>query len=102
MAAVSLALFKQHVRADEFSDDDVLLQHYLDTAEDYVVTYTGRTAAELTTMGGGSMPKQICQAIMLIGAHWYNQRESVSIGQMNPVPDTLQALIKQFRKLADS
>ena len=32
MAVVSLALFKKHVRADDFADDDEYLQHLLDTA----------------------------------------------------------------------
>ena len=43
MAVVSLALFKKHVRADDFADDDEYLQHLLDTAESAVITATNRT-----------------------------------------------------------
>lgn len=99
MAVVSLELFKSHVRADDFAADDTLLQHYLDAAEAWVVQATNRTAAELQE--GGTFKPQIAQAILLLGAHWYNQRESVAAVEMREVPDTLQALIKPFRKLAE-
>lgn len=98
---VSLELFKKHVRADDFDDDDVYLQHLLDTAEAHVIRATNRTADELAEMGGGTFPSELMHAVMLLGAHWYNQRESVSTAQMHGVPDSLQALVKPFRRLAD-
>ena len=96
---VDLTLFKQHVKADDFADDDTYLQHLLKTATNHVIRATRRTEAELTAMGGGEFPAELQQAIMMIGAHWYNQRESDSTAQMHEVPDSLQALIKPFRKL---
>lgn len=101
MAVVSLALFKKHVRADDFADDDEYLEHLLEAAETAVITATNRSQEELEQMGGGKVPTPIKHAIMLIGAHWYNQRESVSSVQMHAVPDSLQALIKPYRKLAE-
>ena len=101
MAVVSLALFKKHVRADDFADDDEYLQHLLDTAESAVIKATNRTQEELAQMGNGNVPTPIKHAIMMLGAHWYNQRESVSSVQMHAVPDSLQALIKPYRKLAE-
>lgn len=102
MAVVSLALFKKHVRADDFADDDEYLQHLLDTAESAVITAANRTKEELAQMGNGhDVPTPIKHAIMMLGAHWYNQRESVSNVQMHAVPDSLQALIKPYRKLAE-
>lgn len=101
MAVVSLALFKKHVRADDFADDDEYLEHLLETAESAVITATNRTQEELEQMGDGEMPTPIKHAIMMLGAHWYNQRESVSSVQMHAVPDSLQALIKPYRKLAE-
>ena len=94
-----LELFKKHVRADDFADDDSYLEYLLDAAEQAVITATNRTDKELLTMGGGFLPTPIQHAIMLLGAHWYNQRESVSSVQMHSVPDTLQALIKPYRRL---
>ena len=103
MAAVSLELFKKHVRADDFADDDTYLQHLLDVAQVSVVTATNRTEDELISHagGGGGLPKPIAHAIMMLAAHWYNQRESASAVQMHQVPDSLSALIKPYRKLAD-
>ncbi len=101
MAVVSLALFKKHVRADDFADDDEYLEHLLETAESAVITATNRTQEELEQMGGGTVPTPIKHAIMMLGAHWYNQRESVSSVQMHAVPDSLQALIKPYRKLSE-
>lgn len=101
MAVVSLALFKKHVKADDFADDDEYLQHLLDTAESTVITATNRTQEELAQMGKGNVPTPIKHAIMMLGAHWYNQRESVSNVQMHAVPDSLQALIKPYRKLSE-
>lgn len=101
MTVVSLALFKKHVRADDFADDDEYLQHLLDTAESAVITATNRTQEELAQMGKGNVPTPIKHAIMMLGAHWYNQRESVSSVQMHAMPDSLQALIKPYRKLAE-
>ena len=40
-------------------------------------------------------------AVMMVAAHWYNQRESVSSVQMHTVPGTLQALVKPYVKLVE-
>lgn len=101
MSEVSLELFKKHVRADDFADDDEYLEHLLETAEETVINATGRTADELDDMGGGEFPRPILHAVMMLAAHWYNQRESDSSVQMHPVPDALQALVKPYVKLVE-
>lgn len=101
MSAVSLELFKKHVRADDFADDDEYLSYLLGAAETSIVNATNRTASELEEMGEGEFPQPLKHAIMMLGAHWYNQRESVSNTQMHTVPDALQSLIKPYRKLAE-
>lgn len=100
-SAVSLELFKKHVRSDDFAGDDDYLRYLLEAAEAHVITATNRSREELERMGGGKMPVPIRQAILMIGAHWYNQRESVAGVQMHAVPDSLQALVKPYRKLAE-
>lgn len=101
MAIVSLELFKKHVRADDFTDDDVYLQHLLDAAETSVIMSTHRTEEECLKLGNGAIPTPLVQAILMLAAHWYNQRESVSTVQMHEVPDSLSALIKPYRKLVN-
>ena len=99
MAVVSLALFKKHVRADDFADDDVYLEHLLETAEESVIMATNRTVEDLYDNYAGEFPAPLKHAVMMLAGHWYNQRESVSTVQMHEVPDSLQALIKPYRKL---
>lgn len=101
MATVSLALFKKHVRADDFADDDVYLEHLLEAAETSVITATNRSELELVEIGAGEFPAPLKQAVMMLAAHWYNQRESVAGVQMHEVPDALQSLVKPYRKLVD-
>lgn len=100
MATVDIALLKQHVRADDFSDDDTFLAFLLEAAETYVCDATNRTSDEL--LAAGKLPVTLQQAVLMIAGHWYNQREAVSGVQMSEVPYTLQALIKPYRKLVDS
>lgn len=98
MATVDIALLKRHVRADDFSEDDVYLAHLLEAAETYVCSATNRTSDELV-QADGKLPATLQQAVLMIAGHWYNQREAVSGVQMAEVPYTLQALIKPYRKL---
>lgn len=100
MSVVTLALFKKHVRADDFVDDDEYLQHLLDTAEVAVISATNCSSEELIS-GYGEFPLPLKQAIMMLAAHWYNQRESASTSQMYEVPDSLQSLVKPYRKLVN-
>lgn len=102
MASVDIALLKQHVRADDFSEDDQYLQHLLEAAEQYVCDATNRTTDELLKLGGEALPVTLQQAVLMIAGHWYNQREAVSGVQMAEVPYTLQALIKPYRKLVNN
>lgn len=102
MAELNLTLLKKHVRADDFSDDDTYLQHLLDTATEAVIKATNRTEEELHTIAGGNcLPNMLNQAVLMLAAHWYNQRESVATAQMSEVPDSMAALVKPFRKLVE-
>ena len=95
---VSIELLKKHVYADDLSGDDEILSQYLSAAEAWVVKATNRDESELTDADGHLYP-QLVQAVLLLAGHWYNQRESVSSVQMHAVPDSLQSLIKPYRKL---
>lgn len=96
MAELNLTLLKKHVRSDDGTYDDDLLEHYLDSARETVLSYAGRTQEEIGGMGCGNM---YTQAVLMLAAHWYNQRESVSSVNMSQVPDSISVLIKRFQKL---
>lgn len=100
MSAISLELFKKHVRADSFAEDDDYMRHLLDTATETVIAATNRTCEELSDMNAeGGLPSPLVQAALMLAGHWYNQREAVSGVQMHEVPYTLQALINPYTKL---
>lgn len=98
MAELSLELLKKHVRADDGTYDDDLLEHYLDSARDTVLSYAGRTCEDIGRMGCGNL---FTQAVLMLAAHWYNQRESVSSVNMSQVPDSISVLVKRFQKLSE-
>ncbi len=101
MSEVSLQLFKQHVRADDYADDDVYLQQCLDSAEEQVVTATHRSIADLKNIGGGSLPKSIVQAILLIGGSLYDHRENDAPTSYVEIPWGAASIIKNYRKLSN-
>lgn len=63
-----------------------------------MITATNRSKQDLTDISG-EFPAPLKHAIMMLAAHWYNQRESVSTAQMHEVPDSLQALVKPYTRL---
>lgn len=99
MGLVDFDLFKKHVRADDFTDDDVYLESILEAAECAVINAVNRPVTELLDMAGGELPPAIRQAILLVGGHFYNQRENVSTMAMHEVPLGATALITPFIKL---
>ncbi len=99
MAAVSLALLKKHVRADDFSDDDVLLQHYLEAATASVIKATNRTEEELMMMNYGMLPAPLVQAILVWAGDMYAHREATGPSQFHEVPYSLSAFIKPYVRL---
>lgn len=100
MSSIPLQLLKQHVRADDFADDDQYLQHLLDSAEVYIIRATQRTASELVQMGGGTLPLPLQQAVLLCAGSWYANREGVSAVPMRTVPDACWSLVQPYRALA--
>lgn len=100
MSQIALSLFKKHVYSDEYTEDDTLLQHYLNSAEEFAVGYTRRTSSELMEMGGGSSyPLPFVQAVLMLAGDWYNQREDTSTATLRPVPNGFRALVMPYRKL---
>ena len=104
MDIVTLDIFKSQVRLEsDFTLEDSYLEHLLNTAEEVVMNYINRSKDEYkdTTTGEYVFPKSLMHAVLVIAAHWYNQRETVSNAQMYEVPITLTALLKPYKKLID-
>jgi Phage gp6-like head-tail connector protein len=87
MSIVTISLLKAHIGTDELLDpsifgdiasaNDELLQHYIDAAEDYVANRLGKP---LSDPEFDPMPAAIKQAVLLVAAHFYENREASLIG----------------------
>lgn len=85
MSIVTLSLLKAHIGKDEILDpnvfgsiasaNDELLQHYIDAAEDHVANRLGKPLSDFDPM-----PAAIKQAVLLVAAHFYENREASLIG----------------------
>jgi uncharacterized phage protein (predicted DNA packaging) len=74
MALATLEQLKAQVRT-AFDDEDDLLQHYLDAAEEYVRGFVPDIGDEDSPPA--PVPNTVNQATLLIAAAWYQLRESV-------------------------
>lgn len=100
---VSLDLVKKHCVLDSYDGDDDLLTHYVEAAEEHVITLTNCSLEELKqrSADGVSLPKPLQQAVMMLAAQWYDQREANSRSKFEFVPDGVHALIMPYRKLVE-
>jgi uncharacterized phage protein (predicted DNA packaging) len=74
MALATLEQLKAQVRAD-FDDEDDLLQHYLNAAEEYVRGFVPDIGD--TDSPPQPVPDTINQATLLIAAAWFDNRETI-------------------------
>lgn len=84
----------------EFTDDDALLQRLLNTAVQAVSRYmpTGTTATTGTTSGTTEITimYDLEQVIILLAAHYYQNRNMVSFGSGQEIPYTFKFLLNHF------
>lgn len=99
MAQVTLEEFKKHAHID-YDDDDDVLTTYLAAAEEYVVRYTHRTLDDLVSLGGGTFPRQLKQAVLLIAGTYADRKENEG-SQTSELKYGATALMRQFRKLGE-
>lgn len=85
MSVVQLADMKAHLNVT-FTDDDTLIQACIDAAESYISAFcTGPTptcsdAPTPPTWPLNPMPPAVLQAIKLLVAHLYENREATLVG----------------------
>lgn len=94
-----LALFRQHVRADDLAGvDDAAARQYIDAAEQSAVSFTEREAADLIDTATGKYPAPVVQAVLLLAGHWYSSREAASDRQTAALPFGVVSLLSRYRK----
>lgn len=93
MSSVTLSLAKAHLNIDH-SGDDELLQLYIDAADAWFESQTGRKLADLDPL-----PADIKLAILKLVAFYYMQREAISFGDaVRLAPYGVQAVANSYRE----
>ena len=103
---LELEVVKKHCRIEpDFTDDDSLLTLYIGAASRYVETWTRRKMYESETSEGyADDPDSILPgddvkaAMLLLIGHWYENRETVSLGQAaTDIPFTVESLLQPYK-----
>jgi len=93
---VNVNMLKRQLNIEQdYHDDDAILQHFLDVAEQSVTTYCGVTG--LTEYTDTTMPISIHQAVILLASHFYLNRNMVSFGQGTEIPYSFRFLLDPYR-----
>ncbi len=94
---IQLYQIKKHLNIDtEFHDDDEYLMSLEEVAEKVVETNIDTKLATLEN-GVGEIPAPLIQAMLLLIANFYANRESVAFAQSANVPLSYQYLIDLYR-----
>lgn len=88
MSVTPLALIRAHLALEADPADDALLTHYADAAEAWVAAYTGTpfAASPLAT-----------QAVLMLVAHQYENREAVTFGNPYSLPFGIHDLLSPLK-----
>ena len=94
---LELEVVKKHCRIEpDFTDDDSLLTLYIGAASRYGETWTRRKMYESETSEGYA--DDVKAAMLLLIGHWYENRETVSVGQAaTDIPFTVESLLQPYK-----
>lgn len=92
MSITSLEAVKVHLRVDH-NDEDVLIQSYIDAAENHVNNWCNRNDPF------SEFPPAIHAAVLLIVGDLYENREAQSYGKELYPNRTVELLIQPYRKM---
>lgn len=98
---LDITLVKKHLNLDEdFTDDDVYLNHLIEVVEQSVSTHLNIALEGLET--GGGLPPAIIHAMLLMLGTLYSNRESVAQGTLVEMPLGYDYLISLYRNYSDN
>lgn len=84
-------------RESDDSTRDAEISEYTAAAEDFIETQLGRTYSEV--LEGGELPRPLKQAVKLLAAYYFSNREAVSDKNLSAIPYGVRALIWNYRAL---
>jgi hypothetical protein len=87
MSIVSVEDIKAHANVT-ITDDDDLLQSYIDAAEEWVGKFTGKALASYADDDPpAEVPEPLKQAVKMLAAHLYANREATLVGNTLTIVD---------------
>lgn len=94
---VTLEEAKLHLRINPGDNsEDGLVGDIITAAREYCENYTGRV---FVGDEAEEVPKMVKQAMLLLIAHWYNNREAVTVSNMIPreMEMAVRVMLNQFK-----
>ncbi len=95
---VDLDLLKQHLNVD-YDTDDGLLETYLMNASKHIESQLGYALDDTDEWPGGP-PADLDQAVLMLAAHWYENREATMVGTAAAameLPFAVSAIVANYR-----
>jgi hypothetical protein len=82
----------------DYNDDDAILQHFLDVAYSSSCEYLKYDAkTSMSGFTGNTLPTGFVQAVIMLAAHFYLNRNMVSFAQGTEVPYSYRFLLDPYR-----
>lgn len=93
---VDLQELKEHLKIDVDVEDNYLVT-LIEAAEDAVKNHIGVDLAYYVAVNG-DLPSALKQAVLIMAANLYNNRESIAYTSVYSIPMSLDYLLAQFKK----
>lgn len=100
MSLTTLPELKAHLSwlDDLGTVDDALMQGLLDAAEGHIGNLCGfELAATYGTAGKPPFPAALRQAVLMLAAAWYENRETLAEGARGEIPFGVSEIVREFR-----
>ena len=95
---MNISQLKRQLKIEEdYLDDDIILQFYLDVAEPAAINFLNYDTKSISGITGSTMPMPVQQAILILASHLYINRTPVSFGQPYVIPYTLEWLLMPYK-----
>lgn len=97
MTYLNLELIKNHLNLQNFSDDDMYLQHLGSAVEFVVERDIDKKLTTIAQENGGELPPSLLHAMLLLLGTYYANRENISYASCVEVPKTYQYICDLYR-----
>ena len=100
MAILSINDLSEHLSltGDEGNSDLVMLARLIDSAQGHIERLLGyQIEAQFGGVDQSPIPPSLVQAVKMLAAHWYDQREAAGEG-MKAVPFGVTEIVNEYRE----